>query len=665
MDIIVAEKSLRNFLKTDVKIGKIIDSLCNSGPTVDRFHKSKGDTVMEIEIITNRIDSASVFGVAREANAILNQNNIKSSLTNSPYLHNIKTHETKTEKLNFKISDTKLVKRFTAVSINNVNVKDSPKAICELLESTGQRPINNLVDATNEATLLYGIPSHVFDKDKLNLQSLNIRESKKGEILYTLDDTKIILQEGDIVIEDGSGQIVDLCGVMGGQAAVVDNHTKNIILIVPIYNPQKIRKTSLFHQKRTLAAQIYEKSPDTEICLEVLDLIANNISERAGGKVSSKVFDFQTAKPKPKTVSLKLSWLNTFAGIKIGKQEVLSILKNLGFTETKILEETLSTTVPSFRDNDINTREDLAEEIIRVYGYYKIPSSLPPLNKTPKPTSNIFSLERKIKSILVTSGYNEIYNSSLISQKLIESTDLNPTDHLKLKNCLSEDLEYLRTSLVPSAIQNHLNNKGKSKLDNNFFELSNVYLPVANQALPSEISSLIISSSKNILGLKSDLEKLFNLLNFTDYEFVQPSKSKQAYLSDKNSADIFINKTLIGKIGEVKTLISKSLGILNIISVAELNIEALNTLIPNQKYTPISEYPSLNMDITITSSKPIGEIIKQIYKLDSNIKSILYKDTYKTNKTFEIIIESLTQNLTQQDADKIRENIQNKFNTEI
>ncbi len=665
MDIIITEKSLRTFLKTDAKIDKIIEHLCNSGPTVDRFHKSKGDTTMEIEIITNRIDSASVFGVAREANAILTQNKIKSSLTNNPYSHKIDTHESKTEKLNFKIADPKLVKRFTAVSISNVNVKDSPKSVSELLVSSGQRPINNLVDATNEATLLYGTPSHVFDKDKLSLQSLIVRESKKGESLYTLDDARIELQEGDIIIEDASGKIVDLCGVMGGQAAVVDSHTKNILLIVPIYNPQKIRKTSLFHQKRTLAAQIYEKGPDTEICLQVLDLIAKNISDRAGGKVSSKVYDFQDSKSKSKSVSLKLSWLNTFAGIKIGKQEVLSILKNLGFTDSKISEENLTTTVPSFRDNDINTREDLAEEIIRIYGYYKIPSTLPPLTKTPRPTSTIFHLERKIKSILVTSSFNEVYNSSLISQKLIEVTGLNPIDHLKLKNCLSEDLEYLRTSLVPSSLQNHLNNKGKSKLDNNFFELSNVYLPVAKETLPKETSSLIISTSKNILTLKSDLEKLFNLLNFTNYEFVQPSKNNQAYLSDQNSADIFINKTLIGQIGEIKTLISKSLGIPNTVSVAEVNIEVLNTLTPDQKYIPISEYPSLNMDVTITSSKPIGEIIKVIYNTNSNIKSVLYKDTYKTNKTFEIIVESLTQNLTQQDADKIRENIQNKFNTEI
>lgn len=661
MDIIITEKSLRTFLKTDAKIDKIIEHLCNSGPTVDRFHKSKGDTTMEIEVITNRIDSASVFGVAREANAILNQNKIKSSLTKNPYTHKIDTHESKTEKLNFRITDSKLVKRFTAVSISNVNVKDSPRSVCDLLENSGQRPINNLVDATNEATLLYGIPSHVFDKDKLSLQSLSIRESKNGESLYTLDDTKIELQEGDIIIEDASGKIVDLCGVMGGQAAEVDSHTKNIVLIVPIYNPQKIRKSSLFHQKRTLAAQIYEKGPDTEICLQVLDLITKNISDRAGGKVSSKVFDFQTTEPKPKNVSLKLSWLNTFAGIKISKQEVVSILKNLGFTDSKISEENLTTTVPSFRDNDINTREDLAEEIIRIYGYYRIPSSLPPLTKTPKPTNSIFALERKIKSVLTTSGYNEIYNSSLISQKLIESTELNPNDHLKLKNCLSEDLEYLRTSLVPSSLQNHLNNKGKSKLDNNFFELSNVYLPVERKALPNEVSSLIMSSSKYILDLKTDLEKLFNLLNFTDYEFVQPGKSKQAYLSDQNSADIFINNTLIGQIGEVKTLISKSLGIPNIISVTELNIELLNTLTPDQKYSPISEYPSLNMDITITSSKPIGEIIKQIYKLDANIKSVLYKDTYKTNKTFEITIESLTQNFTQQDADDIRNKILSLF----
>lgn len=659
MDIKVSEKSLRKFLKTSAKIETIIEHLCNSGPTVDRYHKQKGDTQMEIEIITNRIDSASVFGLAREANTILNQNKIKSTLTNNPYLLKLPNFKSQTEKLNFKIADSKLVRRFTAISLSNVTVKDSPQDVKEFLIDSDQRPINNLVDATNEFTLLYGVPSHVFDKDKLSLQNLTIREAKKGESLITLDGTKINLLDGDIIIEDGLGKLVDLCGVMGGQSAVVDQHTKNIILIVPFYNPQKIRKTSLFHQKRTLAAQIYEKGPDPEICLPVLNLLINALLKRAGGKVTSKVFDFQPNKFKSKQVNIKLSWLNNFAGLKINKSEVVSILKNLGFTQTKINDDILSTSVPSFRHEDINTREDLAEEIIRVFGYFNIPSTLPPLHKTPTPTDTIFALERHIKTILAVEGFNEIYNSSLISKQLIEICNLKPDEHLKLKNCLSEDLEFLRTSLVPSCLQNHFNNKGKNILPLKLFELANIYLPQKSGELPNEVSTLVISTDLDLLKLKSVLEKLFNLLNYPLYEFAQPNLKKTEYLNTQNSADIIVNNEIIGQIGEVKSSISKRIGLTNIISVVELNISKLNKILPIIKFTPISNYPSLKEDVTITTTKPIGEIIREIYNLDKNIKKVNYKNTYKNNHTFEIIIESLTQNLTQETADDIRQKILN------
>ncbi len=661
MDIKITEKSLRRFLKTKASIEDIIEQLCNSGPTVDRFRKVGDDTILEIEIITNRVDSASVFGVAREANAILNQNKIESCLENNPYNHQNQNFVSQTGLLNFATENPELIKRFTAISIDGVTVTESPVETKELLEKTGQRPINNLVDATNEATLLYGIPSHVFDKDKLALQKLIIREAKSDETVTTLDGDKLTLLAGDIVIEDGQGRLVDLCGVMGGQVAEVDEHSKNIILIVPIYNPQKIRKTSLAHQKRTLAAQIYEKGPDPELCLPVLDLLTKMIIERAGGSVSSKVIDIYNLKTNSKDINLNLSWLNSFAGANTSNQEAISILENLGFTNTKVSGEILTTSVPGFRAIDINTREDLAEEIVRIYGYYKITATLPPLNQTPVSTSNIFALERKVKTTLADSGFNEVYNSSLISKSLIESCNLDPKDHLKLTNCLSEDLEYLRTSLTPNALQNHANNKGKSGNTIKLFELANIYIPDSKNNLPNEISTLIFSSNISILELKLILEKLFIQLNYATYKFTQPSSSDKKYFDAQNSADIYLNNQIIGQIGEIKTSILRSFGIQGGISLVELNISELNKIKPTLVFQPISEYPSLIEDITITSTNPIGEIIDQISSQSPDIKKVSYKNSFKNNHSFEITIGSNTQNLTKSDADLIRTQILKLF----
>lgn len=661
MDIILTEKSLRNFLKTSASTSEIIENLCNSGPTVDRFHQIGTDTLLEIEIITNRIDSASAFGVAREANAILNQNNINSELINNPYKKNVTDYSKISTKLNFAFEKENLVKRFTAISIDNVVVKPSPQNTLDLLTLVNQRPINNLVDITNEATLLYGIPSHVFDKDKLSLQNLMLRTAKSGEKITTLDNTTQNLQATDIIIEDGSGRIVDLCGVMGGQIAEVDEHTKNIVVIVPIYEPLQIRKTSLFHQKRTLAAQIYEKGPDPELCLPILQNIIDLVLSRAGGQVSSKIFDYYPHHFETKKVSLNLNWLNTFSGINIPQIDIQNILTNLGFTEVEIVKDILTCDVPTFRHQDINTREDLAEEITRVYGYNKILPTLPPLIQPPVPTASIFDLENRLRKTLASQDYNEIYNNSLISSELISKSNLKTEDHLKLKNSLSTDFEYLRTSLVPSLLQNHRNNKGKVLEPLKIFEIANIYLSYDGSELPNEQPTLCMTSSQKLLEIKKDFEKLFLLQNFSDVTFLQPSTNPKSYFNKLNTADIFIGKMFLGQIGEITTSTSRQFGLDYNLSVIEINLNQLTQIKPNLKYLPISEYPSLLQDITITTTDPISKIIDILKSSDAKIQKVKYKSTFENKKTFEITIGSYTQNLTQQDADQIRTKILTLF----
>lgn len=661
MDIILTEKSLRNFLKTSASTSEIIENLCNSGPTVDRFHQVGANTVLEIEIITNRIDSASAFGVAREANAILNQNNINSELINNPYQKNVTDYSKISTKLNFAFEKENLVKRFTAVSIDNVVVKPSPKDTEDLLTLVNQRPINNLVDITNEATLLYGIPSHVFDKDKLALQNLLLRNAKAGEKIATLDNTTQNLQDTDLIIEDGSGRIVDLCGVMGGQVAEVDEHTKNIVLIVPIYEPLQIRKTSLFHQKRTPAAQIYEKGPDPELCLSILQNIIDLILSRAGGQVSSKIFDYYPHSFDSKKVSLNLQWLNTFSGLNIPETDIKNILNNLGFTKVEIVEDILTCDVPTFRHQDINTREDLAEEITRVYGYNKISPTLPALIQPPVATAPIFELESRLRKTLASLDYNEIYNNSLISLELITKSGLNSEEHLKLKNSLSTDFEYLRTSLAPSLIQNHRNNKGKVLEPLKIFEIANIYLSSNGSELPDEQSTLCITSSQKLLEVKKDFEKLFHLQNFSEITFSQPANNPKPYFNKVNTADIFIGKLFLGQIGEIAISTARQFGLDHNLTVVEINLNLLSQIKPILKFSPISEYPSLLQDITVTTTEPIGKIIDTLKSSDSKIQKVKYKSTFENKKTFEITIGSYSQNLTQQDADQVRTKILSLF----
>ncbi len=653
MDILLTEKSLRRFLKTEESIDNIVTSLTESGPTVDHVTKTDNETILQLEIITNRIDSASAFGVALEANAILNQKGIKSQIENDPYNHEpISNHQT--SKINIVLESSNLVSRFSAVSIDSVNVKDSDTSLQELLVNIGQRPISNLVDITNEATMLYGLPSHIFDKDKLALQKLLIRKAKEGEVITLLDNSKLNLLPEDIVIEDGNGRLVDLLGCMGGKVAEVDSHTKNILLIVPVCDPKSVRKTSLHHQKRTLASQIFEKSPDPQLAPKVISLIASTIIDRAGGHLSSAFIDINNTKEENKNITLDLQWLNSFIGTEIKPTVVSQILNNLGF-KNKVDTKQLLVQVPSFRSIDINNQEDLAEEVARIYGYKNITPVLPVNTNPPTVSDKIFKLERSLRQTLSHLGFSEVYNSSLISSKTITNSNLDSEKHLKLENALSEDMEYLRTSLLPSALTNHKNNKTDQNTSLNFFEIANVYLEKKNET-PDEVPSLIITSNEGMEHLKKNLEKALVYAGYSNITFSY-TQSAPNYFNTTNTVSVLVEGNLVGYLGQISSAVTRSFQLSKPIASAEINLQELNKIEPKLNYAPVSNFPDVVEDITVKSDKKLGELVAQIGKAHLNITKVIYQSSYQDNHTFRVYFNAKNRNLTQQETSEIKEKI--------
>ncbi len=660
MDIILTDSALRKFLETPAS-GEILSqnvSLC--GPTFDRTNKVEGDYVYEIEAITNRIDTASAQGVAREAATILSQFNIPAKLINDPYKDKLSFPEGLVKQFHFNI-DKDLVVRFSAVSLENISVKDSPIETQKLLENCGQRPINNCVDITNELTLLYGMPSHIFDLDKLAAQDLHIRESENGETVITLDDQKNKLLGGDIVIEDGSHRLVDLCGVMGGQVAEVDDHTKNILLIVPVYSPKKIRKTSLALQKRTLAAQLYEKQPDPELCLPVISKAIQLFKERAGGKLSSNLYDFYPNSRPTKSVSLNFNWLNSFVGVDLKKETVISILDDLGFSGT-VENDNLVCTVPSWRYEDINIKEDLAEEVARIYGYFRLPAVLPSVNLPAEPKNLLLTTELKIKKYLSVTGFHEVFNNSLVSEELLKKTEQDVAKHLKLKNTLSSDYEYLRTSLTPSTLENLKNNQGKVEGPLEIYELANNYIKIDGQDLPAELSTLSMVSNGGYLKLKGQLEGLLSHLNVDKVSF-KPDSHQPSYFHQANCTAITTDNKVVGHLGQIKPSVLRQLDLKGDIAAVEISV---TLLVPQTKamgnYKPISEYPKVLEDITISSNSLVGDIIQDILKTSDLINNVQYLNSFQKNHTFRVTFGSQEKNLEQSEVNAIKESIQSNFN---
>ncbi|KKT30355.1 MAG: Phenylalanine-tRNA ligase beta subunit [Microgenomates group bacterium GW2011_GWC1_44_10] len=659
MDIIISDSALRKFLDTPATAEILSQNISLCGPTFDRTKKIAGNYIYEIEAITNRVDTASAMGVAREAAAILTQFNIPAKFVNDPYQEKFNFPKNLSKQFHINI-DKNLVVRFTAIALENISVHPSSKETMTLLENCGLRSLNNCVDITNELTLLYGLPSHIFDLDKLGAQSLTIRDSIEGESIITLDGQNNQLGEGDIVIEDGTGRLVDLCGIMGGQIAEVDEHTKNILLIVPVYNHKKIRGTSLRLQKRTLAAQLFEKQPDPELCLPVMAKAIQLIKQRSGGEASSSLFDYYPVPRPTKFVTLKFKWLNDFVGVIISQDTVVSILASLGFGGT-IEGDSLVCLVPSWRYHDINIKEDLAEEVARIYGYFKLPHALPCVNLPAEPRNLLLETEKESKKYLSDIGYNEVYNSSLVSLSLIEKSGLDPSSFIRLSNALSQDYGYLRTSLIPSALENHKHNQGKVGGQLKTVEIANCYQKIEGRELPREISTLAMLSGEDYRKIKGEIEALLWKLRVKDISF-KPSRTPPPFFNPAGTADIYSKKLLLGHIGSIKPAVLRKIGLLNNPMAIEINLADMVLKI-NRKYEfhPVPEYPPVLEEMTIDSRKSLGDIIETIQNTSQLIKKVQYINSFKGKHSFGISFGSDNKNLEQSEINTLKDIIQNRF----
>ena len=300
MNIKITHNWLLEYLETDATPQEIQKYLSLSGPSVESVTKVGNDYVYDIEVTSNRIDMASVFGIAQETQAILPQFGKKAKLLFNPLnsyrfpvilASPVKSGTRPESLLKIKISDKKLCSRFTAIILDNIKISPSPEFISKRLQLCGIKSINNVVDISNYLMLSLGQPVHVFDYDKIGKATMILRESKKGEKITTLDKKEIILPGGDIVIEDGGGKIIDLCGIMGGLNSAVNEKTKKIILFVQTYNPQKIRRTSMLSGQRTVAATYFEKGLDEERVEPTTIYGVELLEKYAGAKMASQIYD--------------------------------------------------------------------------------------------------------------------------------------------------------------------------------------------------------------------------------------------------------------------------------------------------------------------------------------------------------------------------------------
>lgn len=652
MNIKITYNWLLEYLETDATPFELQKYLSLCGPSIERVDKVGDDYVMDIEVTSNRVDMASVFGIAQEAQAILPQFGKKAQLKFNPfqtYVFSSLNHQPSVDDLPLQVElvDQSLATRLTGIIVRDIKIGESPSFIKERLEACDIRSLNNVIDISNYLMLSLGQPTHTFDYDKIVGAKMLIRESKKGEKVVTLDGKTITLPGGDIVIEDGYGQITDLAGIMGGKKSEITETTKNVLLFVETYDQKKIRRTSMSTGQRTMAATYFEKGLDEERVEPTVIYGTQLLEKYANGKQASQIYDIYLHPYTPKTIDVRSEDITRVIGVEIDLQTIKTILQNLGFVvETQ--NNFLHITIPSWRKDDINIKEDIAEEVARVYGYHNLPNAISPMIyiKQPREIEKLFSLQTKIKYFLKHLGLYEQMNYSMISEELMQKLDLTEEKHLKLANTISEEIKYMRVSLLPSLTKNIKDNEGKKDILK-FFEIAKVYHPQPHE-LPQEQYKLSIATNTDFFDLKGIFEALMRELHIEEYSF---NSSEDKRLT--KVAEISIHGDKVGVIGQLKRSYKESLGINSEVFLLEVDFSRLIQqyhILP--AYRQINPYAVIKLDLTFQPKNAMN--YNEITQLSRNesplLQNIEVVDRYKDNITVRFYFSSTEKNLTEEEA---------------
>ena len=628
MNILVPHSWLKDYIKTDAKPAEIAKALSLHAFSVETLRQAQGkkdELVYEIEITPNRGDALSVLGIARELKALLPRLGFKAEWSEPksdfglPLKSDFKDQDEL--KVTVRINDKTLVPRFSAIVLDNIQIKDSPDFIKQRLEAVGQRALNNIIDITNYLMFDKGQPMHAFDYDKILGAKMIVRESRQGEKVITLDGAERVLPAGVIVIEDGEGRLIDLCGIMGAKNSEVDTNTKRVLLFVQVYDPVRIRKSSMALGHRTEAALRFEKGIDFEGVLPALWEATDLMKQYAGAKEASRLVDILNVKYETKKVLVDYEKINLVAGVKITKKEVNEILQGLGF---KI--DGQKAKVPSWRYDDIDLAEDLAEEVIRFYGYYKLPNKLLTGDLPKSADQKLFWLEDAVKNFLKHQGFFECYTNSATNEKLAGG------GALKIANPLTEEFKYFRTSLLPQLLEVTEKNVGYSDKIK-VFELANIYLSSKNELPVQPLKLGLVARGMDFLEFKGVIEAL------------------QKEMGVKDSVDFEIQEPGDG------------------VLAAELDFEELiKKAVTIKAYQPLCSFNSIKEDLTFVI--PLDEITypqieKIILESDSRILKLNFKGIYKNFLTLAIEYLDMVRQISSQQSAEIRKKIFDRLEKQL
>lgn len=608
------------------------------------------DTILEIGLTPNRSDCMAITSLAYEVAAVLKRDVLIPEIKEN---NNLKSDiEVNVE--------TDLCPFFGAKLVKGVTTKPSPAWLQTALMASGIKPINNIVDISNYVMLETGQPIHMYDYDKLNKKAFTVKTGFKQEAVL-LDEQTYQLEENDIIVstDDSIGCVA---GVMGSNSTKIDDNTKNIVIEVATFDGPSLRETARRLNLLTDASQHYIKGAlNTANSLNILERCANLLTELADAK---EIYETVSTplNIEDKYVSVTTSHVNGLLGTKITTEEIAEIFTDLKFEYT-LDDETFNVKVPSYR-NDITMAADLIEEVVRMYGFDNIPSTLPEMSMTIGKRTDIQEKKHMMKVLLKDLGLHETLTYSLTSPSLVNDFNLfHQNEPVKLAMPLGEERSVTRQSIIGSLLQVINYNQSRNIKDVHLYELSTTY------SKDTELQNLAIACTGQYQGLaykqisyqadyyliKGFVETIFERLGINESRYtLERVESNNTSFHPGRSAYIKVQNEIVGVIGQIHPLMEKKYDVKDVY-VAELNLTSLlNVKTGKVKYQAIPQYPSVSRDIALVMDEniPANDVCQKIMKSSNKL--------VKATKIFDIYVgehieagkKSVAINLTFQDEKK-------------
>lgn len=653
----IAELGIESkFLREEDKAG--IHELDSKAPVgedpIEYMHMKDG--VIDFELTANRGDLLSILGMAYEVGAIYNKK-----------VKDIDISHKEEGKLDFKLNiATDNCSLFLAKKALNVNIHESAPEIKEKLMASGIRPINNVVDISNYVMLETGQPLHFYDADKL-LGMLEVRMAEEGEKLTTLDKQERTLSCDDIVISDGK-RAIGLAGVMGGFDTEITENTKNIIIESAIFDSVKIRRTSN-KILRSEASNRFEKGLDPNRTYMAIERACTLLEKYADAKIVSGMEVYDKTNKEDKKIDITVDNINSLLGSNLTEKEIIDIFERLAFKVEKNKDK-LTVCVPS-RRLDISIKEDLIEEVGRIYGVDNIQGRLKEMTIKKGSYDNT---TREIRNKMVNLGLNETLTYSLVNEKEADMFTLKNNGIIKMLDPLTEDRNALRQSLITSLLKTYEYNLARDNKDICLFEIAKTFYK-ENEEYKEENKLACLMTGEYYLGLntkqvdfyiiKGVCEEVLDYLGYAGrYRFVQDKEKLPKEMHPGKSAVISVNGDIVGLIGRVTPEVCKEE-----VYVMEISLDKLLTKkVGKMKYKELSKFPVVKKDIAVLVNKDITaqEMLKTIKNnggkllLESKVFDLYEGKGIPEGKksiAFSVTLGAQDRTLTDEEINKVMEKV--------